>query len=349
MRQISFALFVLILIASLILAGCGPKAELGEDDAKPRELFVLQFGGAYEDVLRANAAEFEEAHNAKITFVPAAGMDALIKAKNKEVDVVFTDPIYAFRGEREQVWAKLDEESVPNLTRLHVKGRLSEYTVAHDFGCNVIGYNPKYVKEPPTSWQDFWKPEYRGKIGLPGGFRGGVIDLMFLMARLNGGGKENLDPGFKKMAELSPHIHTWTKDHPQILDLMRTEQIWLTLWSDGRINWAKGEGANIEMAVPEEGGFPLPTTMNAVAGRPNADLALAYIDFELSEGPQLAIAKELGYFPLNKEVQLPPEIQEKCAFTPENVNKVEIEYKRFIESNMNELNERWEREVYGAK
>ena len=57
--------------------------------------------------------------------------------------------------------------------------------------------------------------------------------------------------------------------------------------------------------------------MSVVAGRPNTDLALAYINYELSEGPQLAIAEAFGYFPMNKEVKLPPEVQAKSGFTPE--------------------------------
>mgnify|MGYP001101451028 CR=1 FL=1 len=337
---------LLAVIGSLVLVGCGAA---GSGSGESRELYVLQFGGAYEDVLRANAAEFEEAYDAKVVFVQAAAMDALIKAKNKEIDVVFSDPIYAFRGEREGLWEILDEDLVPNLKNLYQSALLSEYTVAHDFGANIIAYNPKYVTEIPDSWLDLWKPEYKDKV-IARSFRGAEIDLLFLMAELHGGDQNNLDPGFKKMAELARNnIHTWFKDHPQGLDLFRSEQAWLGIWTDGRVNWAKDEGVNVEMAVPKEGAFPLTTTMNVVAGRPNNDLAQAYINFELSKGPQLTVAEKLGYFPLNKEVKIPPDVQAKCAYNPDNVEGVNQDHKRFVESMMDELNARWEKEVLGAR
>lgn len=346
MKRASYVFLSLVIITSLILGvGCEPTVS----QSGPRELYVLTFGGAYEDVLQANAVEFEREHNAKVIFVQGQGMDALVKARNKEIDVVITDPTWAYRGEDEGIWEKLDEESVPNLNKLYNTAKLSECIVTHDAFSNIIAYNPKFVKEKPTSWLDLWKPEYKDKVTLRS-FGGSIIDLLFLMARLHGGDENNLDPGFEKMAELARNnVHTWFKDHPQCLNLFRNEEVWLAHWTDGRVDWAKREGVNVEMAIPKEGVFASETTMSVVAGRPNTDLALAYINYELSEGPQLAIAEAFGYFPMNKEVKLPPEVQAKSGFTPESIEKIDRKQRKMQIDMMDELYQRWEKEILGAR
>ncbi len=40
------------------------------------------------------------------------------------------------------------------------------YTVPWQSGFTGIGYNSKYVKEPPTSFGDLLKPAYKGKVGM---------------------------------------------------------------------------------------------------------------------------------------------------------------------------------------
>lgn len=344
MKRILCTCIGFLIVSVFVLSGCSPQTPA---EGEQRELYVLQYGGKYEDVLRANAIEFEEKYNAKVIFVPGSAMDAVMKVRNKEVDVAFMDPIYAFRGEKEGVWERLDSESVPNLDNLYNVARLSDYTVAHDLGCFAIAYNPKFVKEAPTSWCDLWNPDYKDKITMTS-LRADTMELMVLMAKLGGGDERNIDPGFEKMVELVPNIHTWYTEHAQCLDLLRNEEVWLALWSDGRVVWAKDEGVEVEIAVPEEGGFAQISTMNVVAGRPNKDLALAYVNFELDKQAQLNMAKELGYFPPNKTVQLPPDVQEKCAFTPENVEKVQMADWMYVEGVMDEWNERWEKDVLGA-
>ena len=60
-----------------------------------------------------------------------------------------------------------------------------------------IAYNPKTVKTPPTSWEDLWKPEYKGRVGITS--LASTLGLAFLLDinRLAGGNENDMAPGFK--------------------------------------------------------------------------------------------------------------------------------------------------------
>src|SRR5690606_33933343 len=116
-----------------------------------------------------------------------------------QVDVIHADMAWAFRGEAQNAFEKLDPEIVTNLSALYPKARFSEYGVITNFGQYGIAYNPEEVNPAPTSWNDLWKPEYQGAV-TTAGFDAANIELLVLMAKLNGGSEDNIDPGFAKMA-----------------------------------------------------------------------------------------------------------------------------------------------------
>jgi len=69
----------------------------------------------------------------------------------------------------------LDHKFLPNWTKnadpatknpLYDPG--NKYTVVWQSGFTGIGYNSKYVKEPPTSFNDLLDPKYKGKVGMFG-------------------------------------------------------------------------------------------------------------------------------------------------------------------------------------
>src|SRR5207247_3717949 len=53
-----------------------------------------------------------------------------------------------------------------------------------------IGYNPKKIKTPPTSWDVLWDPQYKGRVGLTA--LNSQLGIAFLaeINRLRGGNEE---------------------------------------------------------------------------------------------------------------------------------------------------------------
>jgi len=75
-----------------------------------------------------------------------------------------------------------------------------------DYGGYVsIGYNSKVVKDPPTSFADLLKPEYKNEVALNGNptQAGAAFAAVYAAALANGGSFSNIAPGiayFKKLA-----------------------------------------------------------------------------------------------------------------------------------------------------
>jgi putative spermidine/putrescine transport system substrate-binding protein len=322
--------------ALLLLAGpAGSQA--------PKQLIVTSFGGAYDEVLKAGAKAFEDKYGARVVIVPSSGADNLVKARNREVDVIHSDPIFSLRSEGEGLFEKLDERFIPNLSKLHPVARYSDYTVAVNMGAYVIAYNPTYVVKP-TSWLDLANPKYKDVVGLRA-FRPENIDLIVLFAKMAGGSERNPDAGFAKMREIAANVHTWVATHAQMLQLFKSREIWLSIWSDGRINWAQGEGANVKAAIPKEGVFALVTTVNVVKGRPNTELAQRYVNYHLEPASGIAMARALGYSPTNRDVKLPQDLQDKLILNSQTFGQVRVADWRYIVSVYDQWNERWQKEI----
>ena len=309
--------------------------------AQTKELVVGAFGGAYTDALKKNIASFEKENNVKVTFIPASGADGLAKAMAKEVDVVHADMAWAYRGEAQGAFEKLDPKIVTNLDKLYAKARFSEYGVITNFGQYGIAYNPKGVTPAPTSWLDLWDPKYDGAV-TTAGFDAANIELLVLMAKLNGGSEDNIGPGFAKMATLGKHITVFYSQHAQLLDLFRNDEVVMARWLRGRVDWANKQGVVLQFAVPKEGAIGLVSTVHVVKGRPNTELAMKFVNHLLSEESQKTYATDLGYTPARAGLDL------KGVDVPYGeavVDSLLISDWKKIVPQMDTWKERWEKEV----
>jgi putative spermidine/putrescine transport system substrate-binding protein len=75
-----------------------------------------------------------------------------------------------------------------------------------DYGGYVaIGYNSKVVKDPPTSFKDLLKPEYKNQVALNGNptQAGAAFAAVYAAALANGGSFSNIAPGVAYFKQLS--------------------------------------------------------------------------------------------------------------------------------------------------
>jgi putative spermidine/putrescine transport system substrate-binding protein len=75
-----------------------------------------------------------------------------------------------------------------------------------DYGGYVsIGYNSKVVKDPPTSFADLLKPEYKNQVALNGNptQAGAAFAAVYAAALANGGSFSNIAPGITYFKKLS--------------------------------------------------------------------------------------------------------------------------------------------------
>lgn len=324
-----FAVALALLLSSTVAA-----------NAQPKELTVAAFGGAYTEAIKKHIGEFEAANNVVVKFVPASGADGLAKAMAKEVDVIHADMVWAYRGQFQDAFEKLDPAIVTNLAALYPRARVSDYTVITNFGLYGIAYNPKLV-DAPTSWLDLWKPEFKGRV-TTAGFDAANLELLVLMARLNGGDEDNIDPGFAKMAELGKNITVFYNQHAQLLDLFRHEDVVMARWIRGRVDWAKTQGVDLAFVAPKEGAIAMVSTAHVVKGSPNKELAMKFVNHLLSEANQIGYATDLGYTPARAGLDL---AGADVPYGEEAVNSLLISDWAKIVPKMDAWKERWDKEV----
>lgn len=331
------------LFGGLVVAATG-LAFSTASHAQQKELVLSGFGGAYDEAMAESVKSFEQDNNVKVTIIPGSGANNIARVRNKEVDVIVSDPIFALRMEAEKSFAAFDAALVPNLKNIHPKAVYSDAVVAANFGAYVLAYNPAKVK-PPESWYDLAKPEYKGRIALRG-FRPENIDLITLFAKRAGGDERRPDAGFAEMAKIAKNIDVWVDAHANHLELYRNDQISMSIWTDGRIAWARdSEGVKIQGVIPKEGFFPLASTLSVVAGRPNPELGQKLVNHLLSPRSGLIMAQKLGYFPTNKEAVLPPDLQAKIMLTPQNINDLQSADWKYLVTVYDQWQRRWEREI----
>jgi spermidine/putrescine transport system substrate-binding protein len=119
-----------------------------------------------------------------------------------------------------------------------------------------IGYNPKYVKKPITSFNDLFDPAFRGKVGMFADNQ----DLPNLAIVGTGGKPETSTPDdWKKAADkLKQQKGIVRKYYEQdYIDPLSKGDIWISMAWSGDIFQANAStpGLNLKWILPEEGGL----------------------------------------------------------------------------------------------
>lgn len=145
-----------------------------------------------------------------------------------------------------------------------------------------IGYNPKRVKTPPKSWDDLWRPEYKGRVGLTGLTSTMGTASLVEIARVRGGGEANIEPAFRALRELLPNVGAISANLGAHAALFQQEQVDIAPNNFNFVETLKGRGVSIEFAVPETGLVGWTTSMHIAANTDKPELAFQYVESALA-------------------------------------------------------------------
>ncbi len=142
---------------SFALASAAVAALAMTQPVEAQELIVGIFGGSFADNSKLCHVEpFEKATGARVRHVLGSSVDNVAKMRatkgSPDLDIVYIDLAIALQAKNEGLLARLDSANIKNLPDLYASavdadGRF----VGMMYSATAIAYDPKVVKNPPTS------------------------------------------------------------------------------------------------------------------------------------------------------------------------------------------------------
>ena len=275
---------------------------------------VTTWGGNYHKSYKVAAPDFEKKYKCRIRWVVGSTASFMVKARQRQVDVVTNNLANSIAGEKEKLWLKLDPSKIPNWKHLYGNAKYSPYTVFVNVGDYAMVYNSKRIKTKPDSWNALWDPKYKNRVATYYFESPGVLGLTIQQAQKRGGGMSNIKPGLERMAQLSKsgNLIGMLAVESQLVSLFQLEEAWIGMLATGRIKdlWDKGADF-VKIVRPKEGTFPLITTANVVKTTRNPEMAMKFVNFMLGKKAQETFATRNLYAPTVKNAEIPDDFKYK--------------------------------------
>ena len=212
-----------------------------------------------------------------------------------------------------------------------------------------ILYNEEELKKRnlpiPKSWADLKKPEYAGRLGITAPQSSMGTAALVMLARINGGGEQNIDPGFEATKAITPKntIFTWSSE---MSNLFQLGDLWLAVNSNNIAPALRAQGLPIRFSLPQEGSPTANTGMSLVKGAPCQAAAYEYINLYFSDEFQ---AKRMASGTLSPSkdawAKITPELRAELGMGPEDLDKfIDLDW-RAINAARPGWIERWTREI----
>ncbi|MGJ5177765.1 extracellular solute-binding protein [Bradyrhizobium oligotrophicum] len=246
------------------------------------------------------------------------------KASPKISVVIMDDPVM-LPAAAEGLITKMSSTAIPNLGKLvddavHQDGMWANYQKPWV----GIAYSTKRMKTPPSSWTELWDAKYESKIVVPSLSNTEGFWTLLAAAHLETGkpfkeAQYEIDAGFKKIKSLKANLLNVYTNAPQAINLLEQGEAWMIGGQFSAYTLIrKADGSPVDLAIPKDGGFSMPSGIAKVAGGPAGDLADAVIDFYLSPEAQTILAKTAFIAPTSKATPLPAGYPDPAAlFAPD--------------------------------
>lgn len=199
----------------------------------------------------------------------------------------------------------------PNLAKLaaasvHQDGMWANYQMPWA----GIAFNSKETKAP-ESWASLWDPAMAGKIIIPSLHNTEGFWALLAAAHLETGkpykeAQYDVDAGFRKLAALKPALLNVYTDAPQAINLLEQGEAALIGGQFSAYTLIrKAAGSPVDLAIPKDGGFAMPSGISIVNGGPETEIANAIVDAYLGPQVQAVLAAKAFVTPTNPETVKP--------------------------------------------
>lgn len=311
------------LTAGSVAAGLLAKPSLVGAQAA-RELVIITYPGRLSEPHRWLADQLEARHpGLKILLAPSDSQDVVAQIKAAQgyspYDAMPNDEPPHLIGVREGYIQRRTDSAIANLAKVYpaLLDKSQGYGVPSTYSLVGIAYNTQLVKEPPQSWADLWRPEFKGKVGIARTSSNLGLATLAIAAKSFGGSEDNLEIGWERLKMLDARAAR----SPAVLgQMLEREEIALApLWNNNTAAAAE-KGLPIRFLMPKPGAIAIISFMSAIANTRHADLVNEWLDGVLSPAYQARAAGAPYYFgPTVKDVTVPEAARAYIPSTPEEV------------------------------
>lgn len=300
---------LLLLAATLmltLLTGCGGGDSKENKKDAPQVLNLYSWADNFDDEI---IKEFEKQYNCKVNYDVFANNEELLakmQAGGGQYDVIQPSDYMVATMIKLNLLEKLNKDKMPNLKNLTTNFNTppydptGEYSAVYTWGITGIAYNTKYVKEPPTSWNDLWKPEYKGRVVLLNDSR----EVLGMALRKNGFSnsttdKAELEIAFNDLKKLAPNVLAYDTDN--IKQKFIAEEAWIGMIWSGDAVFTQEENPNIEYVIAEENGVIWADTLAIPKNAKNKELAEKFINYMFDPKVSAKNFEAIGYIDPNEK------------------------------------------------
>lgn len=315
---------VLCLILALLLLGPGGTLAA---DRPVDELRILTWSEYMDPEI---VAEFEQAHNARITFTyfesDETRNDFLLEADGADYDLVLCNGI-SLRGYRKRGWlAPLEMAQMPNLR--HIAPRWTQafpaaegHAVPFTWGTMGIAYRRDLVSTPLDSWMDLLQPQpdLQGKIVMIKSSRDLLAAALLALGHsVNSADSQALRQAEELLIGQKPHVKVYSYISLTEQSALVTGEAVAAMVYNGDALMVQEHNENIAYVVPREGSNLWVDYWVVMRPSPEKQLAMAFLDFINQPAIAARMAKFVHYATPNHaaEALLPAAFRNNPAIYP---------------------------------
>ena len=287
-------------------------------------LVATTYPGAFEEAVRTVLVNsFIKSHGVDLTLTPLLGVDQVAKITaardNPPYDVVIFDEGPFLKSLSQDIIQRYPAEQSPNFADLlpPYKGEWGPTFTGAPVG---IAYNPEKFDSPPKSWEEFWNPKHKGRVGLTGMQSSLGTAFMVEVAKLYGGNESDIEAAFGKINELLPSIGALAPSPGALATLFQQGEISIAPNYFNYVEAVRAKGAPVAFSVPETGSPFIKASLHIVKNTRVRDMAVKYIDTAISKEIQEGLmAEPHNFLPVNSKVQLSDRVEEVFGANTEDL------------------------------
>lgn len=297
---------MLLLAVAILLSACQPNGQ-SEDAAAQEKPGVLYLYNWDEYMPQQILDNFELETGISVistTYDSNEEMYEHIKnaPNNPPYDLIVPSNYFIDRMHNQGLLQPIDKTKISNFEQLNpaIVGTDADpgnnYSIPYLWGTTGIAINAQAIDpDKVNGWQDFWRPEYAGRLVLPNDMREVFgMALISLGYSVNSENPEEVEQAYEKLLLLMPSLSAFPSGSTRTAYMSNQADIGM-IWS-GEMMLAKAEGKkNLVYKYPAEGAILWIDSFAIPKNAQNIEAAHLFINFILRAENSQIISRNLGY------------------------------------------------------